>query len=185
MEAVSHRGKLVFVASSRQLEQRLVFAIQFWLCNYPRMSERLRVEDRGEAVMFLIVCGREVMLQKRPLNGKGFEGETIVPGGKVEKGEETKQAASREIYKESGLQNAEIIQLGMPFRAITTSPHLYKVTPFLVFIQDKNLVTGMNKEEGEIVWMLFEDAIKIVDWAHCQVVFERARPVIEARLIQG
>jgi len=136
-------------------------------------TERGKVIDRGKAVMFLIICGDEVLLQERINENRGFAGETIIPGGKNDIGENHPTAAEREIREETGLDGVVINQLGAVFKAITTSGHQYLMQAFYVLIDKKSQIDDTIAENGNLIWVPYEAAKKNQNWAHAQLVFER------------
>jgi 8-oxo-dGTP pyrophosphatase MutT (NUDIX family) len=138
-----------------------------------KSRERERVIDCGSAVMFLVVCGNEVLLEERPDNEKGFSEEIIIPGGKV-KNESYGDAARREIKEETGQEDCELVVLGDEFKAITTNAHLYHMMSYLVIVENKSGVTNLLPEKGKHVWMTFQDAHENLEWAHSKLVLERA-----------
>jgi len=140
--------------------------------------EREKVIDCGEAVMFLIVCKDEVLLQERSHREHGFAGETIIPGGKNGEGEPHGAAVKREVFEETGLENAKMILLGNEFKAITTSAHLYLMKAFMIPIDEKSEVKIIESEEGKFVWRKFSEAKSSIKWAHSQLVFERAEKLL-------
>ena len=142
-------------------------------------KEREKVVDCGKAVMFLIVCGDEVLLQKRPNNKRGFANETIIPGGKSNKGEKSSFAAKREIMKETGLVGVTLVPLGDNFRVITTNAHLYSMQAYRVEIDDKSCIVNMESDSGKLVWVKFDEAKENQNWAHFKLVFDRAEKLLK------
>lgn len=57
------------------------------------------------AVYILVTSGNKLILEKKPGNHKNEPGRIVLPGGHVEKGETTKEAALRELSEELGINN--------------------------------------------------------------------------------
>lgn len=142
-------------------------------------TEREKVIDCGRAVMFLIVCKDEVLLQERPFNEKGFAGETIILGGRNDPGESHGKAVEREVLEENGLRKVDMISLGDEFRAITTSAHLYLMKAYMIEIDDKRDVENFEADGGKLVWKKFDEAKDSINWAHSQLVLERAEKLLK------
>jgi 8-oxo-dGTP pyrophosphatase MutT (NUDIX family) len=147
-----------------------------------RVESRERVVDCGRAVMFLVVCGDEVLLEERPDNEKGFANETIIPGGKNEPGESHLKAVKREIKEETGLVDVNPRPLGDNFKVITTNAHLYLMQAYLVEIGNKTRVVNVDSGSGKHVWVKLAQAREELRWAHSQLILERARLILGERL---
>jgi len=148
-------------------------------------ERREKVVDCGNAVIFLVVCDDEYLLELRPDNEKGFSNEVIIPGGKCQPDEGYAEALLREVEEETGLTDVKPIPLGDAFRAITPSAYLYHMRAYLISIKDKSLVTNKNVEAGRHIWLNFNEA-KLINWAHSQLTLERAEKfLIEEELRKG
>jgi 8-oxo-dGTP pyrophosphatase MutT (NUDIX family) len=139
------------------------------------MERKEKVINCGEAVKFLIVCGRDVLLEKRSIGKHGFPNEIKIPGGRRGKIDgDVRETVLREIGEETGLTEVNPMALGSSFRAITTNSHLYEVQAFIVYVKDKNLVQNLIPEKGKHIWRDINQARDELDWSDDVLILERA-----------
>lgn len=99
------------------------------------------------AAGILIVCAGEILLLKRSGDGD-HAGEWCIPGGKLEEGETSAQAACRETAEEAGVQ----VPLDMIAEWTRTISSEVDFTTFVASIADKPEVVLDDSENVEFVW---------------------------------
>ncbi|MEG0919432.1 MAG: CoA pyrophosphatase [Anaerovoracaceae bacterium] len=93
--------------------------------------------------------GIKLLFEQRSSYMKVQPGEICFPGGKVEDGESTKEAALRETYEEIGLDNIEIIGQG----DVLITGYKYMIFPYVGLIsKDYKNQLKLNNDEVESVF---------------------------------
>lgn len=137
------------------------------------IERRERVVDCGKGILYMVVCAGEGLFQKRA-ESKSFAGEVIIPGGRGELGENHEAIVEREVFEETGIRDAEPIQLGNVFKAISSKGDLCSIRAYLLEIGDKDLVENKALGEGEFVWLPLNQAMDDLKWSHGQLVLLNA-----------
>ena len=94
--------------------------------------------------------GIKLIFEQRSSRMKVQPGEICFPGGKVEDGESTKEAALRETYEEIGLNNIEIIGQG----DVLITGYKYMIFPYIGIVSKE--YKNQLKLNGDEVESVFE-----------------------------
>lgn len=106
----------------------------------------------------VIINNGKVLLIRRDFN-KSFGGRWEVPGGKVEQGESSLEAAIREVKEETGIKLNKVNE----FKQYTGSETGSEITAFYVQTSDTNI--KLNKGEHiEYGWFKPEEIFKLDIW---------------------
>jgi ADP-ribose pyrophosphatase YjhB (NUDIX family) len=136
-------------------------------------GEESPIEDRGKAVMFLVLCGNEVLMERRLDKTKGFANKIKFPSEKNEEQETHDDAVVRGISEETSLSDTKPLKLGKPFYAITNSAHRYLVQAYFLNIKDKTQVRNTDPNKREQVWMRLDQVHELFEESQDFLVFER------------
>lgn len=91
-----------------------------------------------------------LLLTKRSEKLEKHSGQISFPGGKIEEGETTENAAIRESYEEIGIEAGDILEILGSFDDFST-PYFDVVTPILSIINPKNTYVKSKEELDEIL----------------------------------
>ncbi|RKD33402.1 NUDIX hydrolase [Thermohalobacter berrensis] len=119
----------------------------------------------------VVVFGNAILLLRK------YNGDWVLPKGKVEEGETLRQTAAREVYEEGGVKAKIIKYLGKiqyTFRNNRDEEELIQKTVHWFLMEAKNMECIPLKEEG------FIDA----KFIHVNRVVELAKYVDEKRIIE-
>lgn len=100
-----------------------------------------------------------------------------IPKGHIESGENTKEAALREIAEETGLKNLEIVRdLGSTkyFFCQNKDLILKTVTLYLIEAEDTEKLNPDKKEVKSAMWFSGKDALKNVDYKNIRDMLNKA-----------
>ena len=114
-----------------------------------------RIKRGRSSVVFAVLKDDKILLQERIEKGTYLSGFTIIPGGRIEKGESIVQALERELKEECGciLRTAEYVKSYVDVEdGFEKERHLFVITGF------SGDVVNCEKEKSRHVWALFEEA---------------------------
>jgi 8-oxo-dGTP pyrophosphatase MutT (NUDIX family) len=121
-----------------------------------------RVEQKKwtkEGVIFLIEQDGLFLLEERPLSDSKYPGYTIIPGGKMEKGESQYQALFREMDEELKITGRYTIEKLDEFEhAALDGTHLFSHA-FIIRLQGGRVINS-QPEKGEHIWLSMDEAKK-------------------------
>lgn len=118
--------------------------------------------------------GGEVLLIRR--SKPPYEGEWSIPGGKVDFGETTEQAARREVLEETGIE-ADIAGLVGAYDSITEHGH-YIMIDYAAIWRSGEPVAGDDAAEAEFVPL--ETALERVSWDKTRTAIEDSLSLLPA-----
>lgn len=122
------------------------------------------VEQPIVAVGAVAIRDRELLMIRR---GHGpAAGEWSIPGGRVEFGEDLREAVVREVAEETGLEVVVERFLGWGERIGTDpSPHHFVILDFLVDVLDPTQSPRAGDDAAEVSWIPFDELAetRIVD----------------------
>lgn len=126
------------------------------------MLERGGELFRKQGVIFAIVDGENIILQKRLNPEKSYFGLTIVPGGKVEADETIREACKREVYEETGLLVKKIKYVDS---LTTTTEHDNIYNQHIFLITETDGVFNGHKEEpnSELIKVPLVEAMAVCE----------------------
>lgn len=104
-------------------------------------------------------CDNKILLLKRHPDRP--QGKTWgVPGGKIEKNEQPREALIREVYEEVGLkiQDCEIKEIGQLFIRLPHVDYIYHM--FFVLLQELPLLNLELTEHDEARWVTYLEALQ-------------------------
>ncbi len=129
-----------------------------------------------EAVMFLIYQNGKLLFERRKDPNQSYFGYTIIPGGKVEKGESPEEAMRREIKEEKDVDVKRFILLDS-FEDISPHHHHYLVHAYLILGVEGEIRNNENKADN--VWVSLTEA-----WTHARFANNRyALTLARAKII--
>lgn len=128
--------------------------------------------------------GFEVLLIHQISNERG-DTYWIMPKGHPEKGETPLQAATRELFEETGLQTQHVND-GFPITLKYTfwygDDHIYKTVTFFVGHIEQDSKLSINKREvKEAAWFSFDEAKKKITHANARRVLEKAEKFLKRK----
>lgn len=107
--------------------------------------------------MCIVQQGDKVLLLNRP-KSKGFPG-YIGPGGKVECSESLTDAATREVFEETGLKVKNLTFKGIDEFVEIKKNYRYMVFNYIATSYEGELLK--TPPEGELVWVSITEAMKL------------------------
>lgn len=112
--------------------------------------------NRASVIIFLAkIDGKiNVLFQMRSKNMRSQPGDISFPGGKIEEGEDPKEAAIRETYEEIGLNKCDF-EIVAPLNILTTHYNLL-IHPYLGYIKDITKIKISRDEVDHIFFVPLE-----------------------------
>ena len=140
-----------------------------------RNSEK--IGPTREGVMWLIFRNGRVLLEERNKQDKSYYGYTIVPGGKLEDGEEVLECLEREIKEEHGVIPTKCEFLDT-FESIIPGGNHYKIHAFLILDFEGEIVNN-EPEKTNLKFVRLEHAQKVLKFGTSKYVLLMAKQFIE------
>ena len=137
-------------------------------------------DARASAVLVALVDGphgAEVLLTKRSLEMRNHAGEISFPGGRLDPGETTVQAALREADEEVGLA-PDAVQVVGQLSELSTVVSRSFIVPIVATLAERPVLVPHDREVARILW------VPLAELAHSQTYREErwGTPPLDRRM---
>lgn len=127
------------------------------------------------AIGYVLFKDSKVLLERRTDIEHGLFGKYVFPGGHVEEGESSINAARREIGEETGFMPVDMALIDRFEDAIFTE-HVYQVEIFLVTQFEGELKDPEHRNERD--WFTLEEAEKLLDLDTSKRILQKVKDVL-------
>lgn len=128
-------------------------------------------------MIFLLYRNGRFLVEDRLKRGHGSFGHTLIPGGKIEKGETPEEAMRREIREETGVIPTEFVELDT-FENVTLNFN-YRVFHAYLVTQFDGEVENIEPEKGRFCWVSIPEAWDILRMASSRYILCLAQKFID------
>ncbi len=103
--------------------------------------------------------GPEVLLTRRSPSVRLHKGEMCFPGGRIDAGETSIEAALREAHEEIGLE-ASLLDVHGELPHLHTAVNLHYIIPIVATLSERVVLTGSTIEVDRVMWVPIRELLR-------------------------
>ena len=105
------------------------------------------------------------------------------PKGHMEKNEEPKETALRELLEETGIKKINLLRLPIleekKYKVVDNKERVYKTNKYFIGFVDSKKVTIKKDEIAEYRWVTYEEALDLFEYKNRKEVLKQAQAYLE------